>query len=143
MSLSVSILYHFSRTKLEQQQSLQDELESEKQQVSKMREKLQNSTAELQSIRSLEKQLNHEIEKYRHNVEDLKDQLRDVKYTAEKTVDASQVQLDQHKLNWLDEKQRLQSRMDELEKQVANAQKKVEEQVQFTKKVSTFVTNFC
>lgn len=134
------------RTKLEQQRSLQEDLDTERNQASKMREKLQQTSAELQSIKALEKQLNHEIEKHRDIIENLRDELREVKYDSERTAGASRAQLEQHKMNWSDERQQYQNRIDNLDKQVKDTLKKVHEQETLTKKVGlkiATVKRFC
>ncbi|XP_071818029.1 centrosomal protein of 83 kDa-like isoform X1 [Apostichopus japonicus] len=122
------------KTKLEQQRSLQEDLDTERNQASKMREKLQQTSAELQSIKALEKQLNHEIEKHRDIIENLRDELREMKYDSERTAGASRAQLEQHKMNWSDERQQYQNRIDNLDKQVKDTLKKVHEQETITKK---------
>ncbi|XP_070558810.1 centrosomal protein of 83 kDa-like isoform X2 [Ptychodera flava] len=105
------------KTKLEQRHSTAEQLEQETQQNNELREKIHTLRTELQSLQGIENELASENEKLKNKVDLLSHELNLAAAEVEKTQEATQGQLDQQRIGFLDEKQQLQGRIHELEQQ--------------------------
>nr|XP_002732997.2 PREDICTED: centrosomal protein of 83 kDa-like [Saccoglossus kowalevskii] len=107
------------RTKLEQRSSLNDQLHHETQQNTDLREKLHQIRTELQSLQGVEQELSSENEKLNNKVELLGNELNMAVAEIEKAEEANHRQLDQQRVGFIDEKQQLQKRIDEMEQHIS------------------------
>ncbi|XP_077984111.1 centrosomal protein of 83 kDa-like [Glandiceps talaboti] len=106
------------KTKLEQRHSVAEQLEKETQQTNELREKIHTLRTELQGLQGMEQELLGENEKLKHKVDLLSNELNLAAAEVEKTQEATQGQLDQQRIGFMDEKQQMQTRLTEFEQQI-------------------------
>ena len=128
-------MYVHLRSKLSHQQALLDQLERERTENSELKSKLMRVETELSGYLGNEHDLTDENIRYRNQVELLSEELKLTKDQYHKAHDNHERILAQSKSALVDEKTRLELRVQELEDKLADASKKYSKAVAVYKKV--------
>ena len=113
------------RTKLENQVQLLDSLERERAESSELRSHLQRINAQYNSYVSGEREMLELNEKLERDAEELRLELERMRQSIARDHEQNDNNLAQNRASWLEEKCNLQSRLEDLEAELASANKKL------------------
>lgn len=124
------------KTKVAHQESLLQQLERERAENSELKNRLHQIQSQYQSYVSTEHELEDLNEKLRSQVSLLNSELRSTKNQLETVEGRTEKNMAQSQAAWIDEKQHMQRRIDELDVQMVDTQTKLSQAALSYKKVS-------
>ena len=124
MCVYVCLCVHFS-TKLENQLQTLDQLERERAENAELRGRLQRLDAQYNAFVSGERELIEMNERLERDVGELRSELDKVRQSSQKDLEQAEQIAAGSRSAWTEEKYHLQSRVDELDVQLASALKKL------------------
>ncbi|XP_019633457.1 PREDICTED: centrosomal protein of 83 kDa-like [Branchiostoma belcheri] len=124
-----------SRGRVQQQQSIQREAETERANNSELRQRLQEAQAQLRNMSGAEHDLAAENRSLKQAVDRLKDELRAAREAADKAQTEATKGVNEKRLAWLEERQALERRVEDLERELQAQSQKLDQSVQYQRKL--------
>jgi len=119
------LTYFICRTKLENQRQTLDMLERERAENAELRSRIQRLDAQYNAFVSGEQELIELNERLEREVDELRSQLEKLRQSSQKDLEHADQLVVSSRSSWTEEKCHLQSRVDELDVQLASALKKL------------------
>ncbi|XP_043569266.1 centrosomal protein of 83 kDa isoform X1 [Chiloscyllium plagiosum] len=114
------------RSKLQQQVLQTEELEKEKNDSAELRQQISEMQMQLNTLSQSENDLLNNNSKMREMLERLKEEIRNARSQAERTQHESEKLVEEKRVEWLEEKHKLQSRTAELEEKYCQAKDRLQ-----------------
>ncbi|XP_078595219.1 uncharacterized protein LOC144872682 isoform X1 [Branchiostoma floridae x Branchiostoma japonicum] len=121
--------------RVQQQQSIQREAETERANNSELRQRLQEAQAQLRNMSGAENDLAAENRSLKQAVDRLKDELRAAREAADKAQTEATKGVNEKRLAWLEERQALERRVEDLERELQAQSQKLDQSVQYQRKL--------
>ncbi|KAI8503451.1 establishment of centrosome localization [Branchiostoma belcheri] len=121
--------------RVQQEQSVQREAETERANNSELRQRLQEAQAQLRNMSGAEHDLAAENRSLKQAVDRLKDELRAAREAADKAQTEATKGVNEKRLAWLEERQALERRVEDLERELQAQSQKLDQSVQYQRKL--------
>ncbi|XP_034019278.1 centrosomal protein of 83 kDa [Thalassophryne amazonica] len=129
------------RKKLQQQSSHLEEVETQKEDIADLKHRNQELCNQLKTLSLSERELMDSQKRLTETVDRIRDELRMARAQAEKSQHEAERQVENRQIEWLEEKHKLQTRLDELQHKYSQAKDKMQRAALVQKKRKILTEN--